>query len=207
MPTTTAMITNMLPLLHSDSTSNLVWWTNAELVAWLDEAVKRLARMSTFFVVRDTSIATVSGTQQYTLPTRHLATIHVSYQAASTNHIPLRPTSTHELVALDQHFPNTALTGTPSRWFQDKIGETKIGLYPTPNAIKTLSVIHAEYHADISDGSNIDVPLPVADLLEADVLRAAYEKESDAACPEVASQLKELVRLYDDLIVEYFGAL
>ncbi len=80
---TQTVIDNLLPDLHSDTRAHLNFWAEADLIQWIDEAVKRLARKSMMFVQRDATITTVPGTATYTIPAWHLATVHASYGAPS----------------------------------------------------------------------------------------------------------------------------
>lgn len=201
MPTTTTLIANLTPLLHSDSIANAVFWTNAECVAWLDEAVKRLARSFCVLVVRDTSISTANGTAKYTLPTRHISTVHVA-----VDNKPLRAATTHELVARDGSFETTAAGANgPTHWYQDKITIDQIGFYPVPIATKTVAIIHTQFPATVTDGANIDVPAVIGDYLEYWVLREAYNKESDARLVECAQQLGEVLGLLDREFAAMWG--
>lgn len=196
------MVSNMIGTLHTDTIANAVWWTNAEMVTFIDEAVKRLAKMFNVFVRRDTSISTVAAAATVTAPSRHLATLHVAY-----NDRPLRPATTHELSALDEFYDSRAAGPLgPSHWYADKIGITKIGLRPVPIEVKTIGLIHTEHPADASDGSTIDVPTVIADYLEWSILREAVAKESDAQSPEVAQHLDQVLRFTESIIGEYWGA-
>lgn len=41
---TTGVIDQLLPSLHADSRANLYFWSEADLIQWMDEALKGLAR-------------------------------------------------------------------------------------------------------------------------------------------------------------------
>ena len=78
-----SVILGLLALLHSDTLANLVWWSRCELIQWLDASVKKLARSCGLFVGRSVSdIATVNGTQTYTLPRfQFVSMLHVATTA------------------------------------------------------------------------------------------------------------------------------
>lgn len=202
MPTTTTMIASSLPSLHAADVADLTFWTNAELVEFIDEAVKKLAKFAKVFVVRDTSTSTVIGTATYTLPTRHISTLQVSY-----NNLPVHASSSSDLEMLDRFY--TLTRGTSKKWYEDKIGASpaakKIGLYPVPDAVHTVGVIHAEYPATLTSGDTLDVPTPIADYIETCMIRDAYSKESDLAMPEVAQHLNERAKLYEQVMSSYYG--
>lgn len=198
------LISNILPALHSDSLANLTWWSDAELTRFFDEALKHHARKHGVFIKRDSSITLVQATAVYSAPTRHIATLHVSLDGVG-----LIASSTSELELLDDTFKTTQ--GTPTHWYSDREGQNKIGFYPVPDAVaatKNPEIIYFEYVAELDEAhvnTSVPTPAPIGDYLEAVVLRAAYSKESDAALPEVAQNLGELVKLYEQVIVNLWG--
>jgi hypothetical protein len=199
------LIANLLPPLHSDTLANLVWWTDGELSRFFDEAVKSHARRHGVFVKRSiTAITLVQGTAVYDAPTRHIDTMHVALAGVA-----LIASSTSELELLDDAFKTTQ--STPTHWYSDREGQNKIGFYPVPDALNAgllPEIIYHDYPAELDEAhvnTVVPVPTPIGDYLEAQVLRAAYNKESDAALPEVAQNLSELIRLYENVILQLWG--
>lgn len=199
------LISNLLAPLHSDSLANLVFWSDAELTRFFDEALKSHARRHGVFVKRDaSSITLVQGTAVYSAPTRHIDTLHVTLSGVG-----LIASSTSELELLDDAFKTTQ--GTPAYWYSDREGQNKIGFYPVPNLAAVglnPEIIYHEYVAELDEAHvNTAVPVPAAvgDYLEAMVLKAAYSKESDCAIPETAQNLDELLKLYDSVITSLYG--
>lgn len=208
----TTLISNMLAPLHTDSAANAVFTTDSELTRFLDEALKNLARKFLVFVVRSTTaIDPVQGTVTYNAPSRHICTLHLTLlpDGSAANAQPLTASSTTELEGLDEAYSTTQ--GTPEYFYLDRSGINKIGLYPVPNAAAaddTIEIIYAEFPATLDEahpGSDIPTIQTIADMLEADVIRAAYAKESDFALPEVAKNLEGLVNLYNSAIGQYWG--
>lgn len=200
-----ALITNLLGPLHSDSTANLVWWTDPELTRFFDEAVKRLARNFGVFVARDTTTITlVQGTAVYDAPARHISTLYVALDGA-----PLIAASSSELELLDDAYKTTQ--GTPQYWYNDKEGANRIGFYPVPNAAaagKHPELIICQFPAELDEAhSNTTIPVPAfeGDYLEAVVLGEAYGKESDARLPETSAAMKQLAKLYEQIFVDLYG--
>lgn len=201
----TVLIGNLLGPLHSDSTANLSFWSDAELTRFFDEALKMHARKHGVFVVRDiTSITLVQGTAVYDAPARHLDTLHIALDG-----VPLIPSSSSELELLDDAYKTTQ--GTPEYWYADKVGVNKIGFYPVPNlaaAGKHPELIIHQYPAQLDEAhSNTTVPVPACcgDYLEAVVLGESYGKESDARMPETSAAMKQLARLYEQVIEQLYG--
>lgn len=201
----TTLISNLLGPLHSDTTGNLVFWSDGELTRFFDEEVKAHARKHGVFVVRDTtSITLVQGTAVYDAPARHVDTMHVALDG-----VPLVASSAGELQLLDDAFKTTQ--GTPQYWYADGEGQNRIGFYPVPNlaaAGKHPELIIHEYPADLDeahDNTAIPVPACTGDYLEAVVLGEAYGKESDARLPETSAGMKTLAKLYEQLSEHLWG--
>src|SRR5207249_3191346 len=106
------IVSDLWPPLNATSEADAVYWTEAELYEWIDEAVKRLAQRG-YFVVYDTSLTTATGTKNYTLPTGHVGTI----QADIAGRL-LRARNVQELEAFDSAWP-AAATSTPLAFVLD----------------------------------------------------------------------------------------
>lgn len=198
------LITRMLPDLHTDSIANAVFVADCEMRTFFDHAVKRLARLAGVFVTRDTSITVSTSTATYALPARHLNTLRVTLNGA-----PLVSADTHALAMKVGTFEST--TGTPKKWYQDKITVDRIGLEPVPNAGSnghTLAVIYNSYPAELDcvpTNTTIPVPAVIGDYLESVALMEAYGKESDFALPESSQHLKQHAGLIEQVVTAYWG--
>jgi hypothetical protein len=199
------LISNLLGPLHSDSAANLVWWTDAELTRFFDEAVKSHARKAGVFIVRDiTSITLAQGQAVYDAPARHISTLYVALDG-----VPLIPSSSSELELLDDAYKTTQ--GTPQYWYADKEGANKIGFYPVPNlaaAGKHPELIINQFPAVLDEAhstTTIPVPACTGDYLEAVVLGEAYDKESDARMPETANGMKQLAAFIEEIDLKLYG--
>lgn len=202
----TDIITRLVPQLHSDTVNNLSVWTECELIQWVDESVKRLARITGSFVERDiTSISLALDQMRYTLPARHVATLFVTLDDK-----PLIPTSTTQLEALDPNWENADID-TPARWAEDKeLGQLII--YPPPdppNVSKTVGIIMLAYPAELDCpkvNTSVVLPKPLEDYCEIVALGKAYGKDSDLRLPEVASHAAQRAQLYEQICQKYWPA-
>ncbi|MGA9769179.1 MAG: hypothetical protein WBV94_09070 [Blastocatellia bacterium] len=199
------LIGNLLGPLHSDSTANLCFWTDAELTRFFDEAVKSHARKAGVFIVRDiTSITLVQGTAVYDAPARHISTLYIALDG-----VPLIASSSSELELLDDSYKSTQ--GVPLYWYADKEGVNKIGFYPVPNATaagKHPELIINQFPPELDEAhSNTTIPVPACtgDYLEAVVLGESYSKESDARLPETSAAMKQLARLFEQIFESLYG--
>ena len=199
------LINNLLPRLHAGSTSTMVHWAKTELIAWGDESLKRLGRVSGSFVARSTSITLVASQAAYSLPSRHVSTIR-----ATAAGLPLLASSTDELEMLDSAYLTT--TGdAPTHWYQDKGGFGKISVYPVPNAtaaLLTFGLLYNEWPAEVDTAevnTTIPTPSPVADYIQTRVHAESVGKESDGTIPEVAAHLQDKCKFYEQIFESYWG--
>lgn len=194
------IINRLLPQLHAADEASLVATSRAELLEVIDESVKRLARACLIFVKRHTGQNTANGTAVYSLPSDHLATLHVSVAD-----VPMIASSSSEIEMLDESYKET--TGTPEHWYGDGDGLNQIGLYPVPSGAAAISKVYQNLPAELSDPSVLTVQMPAVfdDYIHLRTLRETYTKESDIAMPELAAPLDKLLMLYEAAAVQLYG--
>lgn len=194
------VISDILPALGATSLQDLDWATNTELYQWADEAIKRLSHRCGVFVVRDDVSTTLTiGLSQYQVPPGHIDTIHVTLAGLS-----LRATTVAELEALDGTWAETE--GAVTRFTMDAIGVGFITLYMIPTAAGTLAwIFHQFPPAEITSGSIVDVPSPMADYTAYAMVGEARRKESDRAMPEVAEHCDQMMALMEEVACAYWG--
>lgn len=186
------------PRLHAAGASDLVFWTETQLLLWIDRAAKRLARATGVFVKR-TATATANGDQAYPLPADHVSTIHTSVAAAA-----LRPANTAELQALDDAWQTTP--GTPKRWYEDLLGLAEIGLYPVPTVSAELAIIHHHTPPQLAaTTATLAAPLAVSAYIEYSVVAEACSVGGDGAAPDIAQSAAAQAELYEQVIRSYWG--
>jgi hypothetical protein len=188
----------ILPALGAAAAADLVFWTAQDLYDWLNEGLKQLARRRGLFIERDTSISVVASTASYTLPARHLSTLHVALDGAE-----LRPATVRAVEALDADWPNTE--DTPERYLQDVAGLGSIRLYPTPDDSGTLGIVFHRYPADVADSDSIPAPDTISDYLADVVIAEARGTEGDGAMPEAAEFCRQEGKLYEAVFRGYWG--
>ncbi len=200
-PRTVGDLLNALyPLLNAESAADLAYWSTDELIDWINEGLKRLARRAAVFIDRDVSVTLSVGTSDYALPARHLSTLHASVDGGS-----LRPANVREIEARSASW--LADIGAATHYLHDfGAGLDTVRLYPTPTSGVTLGLIEHEYAADLSAASTIPLPAPVSDYLLFCALAEARRRESDGAMPEVADVCDGLLGLYEQLCESYWGS-
>lgn len=198
---TQAMLTALLPTLHSDSFADLTYWSQSDLVNHTDEAVKKLSRSAMVWINRDTSITTVAGTGTYTLPADAENTIHASL--ATT---PLRAAAVMDLEAGDENFQSTL--GTPDHWYEDDLTLGTIGLCPVPTAAAPVNTINTVYPPDLDTGlvnTLVQAPAPLAIYLSFAVLAAVYGVEGESEQPDLAKHCQGRADMLTQVFQSYYG--
>lgn len=197
---------SVYPTLNAQGAGDLVWWTDDELYAWLDEAAKRLARNTGSFIERDASIALVAGTGAYDLPARHISTVH-----ASAGNRMLMPTNAQELEALDAVFlesQETAASPLPRKYAHDVDGLDKIRVYKKPGTgvAGQLALVMHRYPATVAQGASVvALPQPMREYFTFFVLGEARSKESKGAMPEVGAWFRDLAGMVEQVAMDYYG--
>lgn len=194
----------LYPRMHASGEASLVWWTEANLRGWANEALQLLSREALLFVRRDTGNVTVAARREYHLPDRHIATIHVAYDDQ-----PLNPTDRDLLDALDAA-ADAAVCGvgaSPTRWYEDTLGvHNTVGVYPSPSAAVVLAIIFIQQvDSLISSASTMPIPRCMAAFIEDYVLGEAWGHDSDFSMPELAEHFQSKRDLYLGLYRQYWG--
>ena len=199
---TTEVIDSLLPALHTDTRANLYWWTEADLIQWMDEALKRLARQAAVFVERSTDLVSSAGTAIYDLPERHEATLHVSYVTT-----PLRPAGTIDLEGRDPAYQT--VPGTPDHWYEGLQGDFTIGLTPVPvESGDAIPLICAMYPPDLDIAkvnTLVTAPYPLKGYLSLSVLAEAYAREGEMEMQDLAQHCRARAGMYEQMFAQYYG--
>lgn len=192
------VLRSLLPSLGASDYLDLVFWDQAQLYAYADEALERLARRTGLFVVRD-SINITQGQAVYELPAGHVSTIR-----ASLSGLPLREASIEELEALDRAW--RVRTGTPRRITEGDGGLHRARLYPKPVSDGSLAVVfHRRPAAVQPESSQVEAPPVVADYIALSVLAEAFRRDGEASKPEVSAHLDQRLALMEEVFRAYWG--
>ncbi len=181
--------------LNARGPADAVFWTEAELYEWIDEAVKRFARKHAAFVVYDQTVIAATNTADYNLPAAHVLTFQ-----ADLNGRYLRSRNVQEMDALDSTWP-TAAADTPRAFLEDTKGLTRISLYPPPAIAyngQAVGLVMAELPAAITAAAAILAAPPVLrEYFTFYALAEARAKESNASMDEIAAWYRGLVDMID----------
>lgn len=200
---TSTVITALLPALHSDTIADLYFWSQADLIQWLDDAVKRLARKAGVFVERSTSALSSAGIATYSLPADCVAVLHQSYLTT-----PLRAAGMIELESRDPDYRTTP--GTPDHWYEDQLGDYTIGFSPVPvNTGDSMPIIYTALAPNLDVeliNTLVTAPVPLAGYLAMSVLGEAYGREGEMEMADLAAHCKGRVAMYEAMMAEYYGS-
>jgi hypothetical protein len=194
------------PVLHAQGAADMVWWTDAELFGYIDDAAKRLARETASFVERDTSITLVEGGDVYDLPARHVSTLHV----AANNRI-MNASTAQEIEALDSQYLDTQASSAdplPKRYLHDLDPLGKIRTYPRAGVGVTgqLQITMHRFPPTVSATAPIlPLPRPLQEYFCYEAISRAHSKESKGSMPEVAGWYGELANMLLDVAKSYYG--
>lgn len=202
---TQTVIDELLPALHSSSRANLTFWSEQDLEEWIDDSLKRLSRVCGIFVERSADNTTVNGTSSYLLPTRHVATLHVSYGTR-----PLRPANSIELEMRNPSYRTVPATVAlpPSYWYEDLEGNATLRITPVPIAAVSLPIICTVFPTEVDTAESntlVQAPAPVAGYLAMYTLSKAFGKEGESEMPDVGMHCAARCEMYEQLLQSYYG--
>lgn len=196
------VLADIYPALNATSQLDAVYWNDAELYQWCDEATQRLARQSGVFVTRDTSITVTMGNGTYNLPANQISTIQADLAG-----VVLRPRTVQELEAADASWPSTQ--GYPSSFVQNTQGVNSITTYPAPGVAdngKTLGLVMHQAPPTIGAGNTtLLAPTCLREYFTFYSIGEARAKESKGAMPEVAQWMRGLTSMFEGVIEQMWG--
>lgn len=120
-------LNDLWPPLNAMNAADAIFWTEAELYQWLDDALDSLASHAPLFVVYDQSLAAINGQGAYTQVTspEFISTLQADLAGSV-----LRARNVQQLEALDDSWPTSS--GTPEAFVLDTQGLLQILLYKVP---------------------------------------------------------------------------
>ncbi len=196
----TTLLDGLLPALHANDYSELVFWVQADLYGYADDAVKRLARSCGGFVERDAGTNVAAGTASYAVPARHVETLHVSVGTRA-----LRPANVPEMEARDDAWDSqeaTLVDPLPTHWLMD-VGRETHRLYPEPftGASGALAVVMLRTPVTVTAATAIvRMPAVLRPWWRLRVLEAAREKEGQGQMQEVARWAGQVAALLEQTV-------
>jgi len=197
------VLQDLYPALNAGGAADLVFWTQAELYEYVDEAAERLARTCGVFVQRNTTIVTEVDLGAYSLPPTQIATIQADLAG-----LVLEPRTVAELEAFDSSWPNTV--GPPVSFVQNVQGLAGIVVYPacdSNNGGKTLGLVLTVFPPTISlTAATLNAPTCVREYFTFRALEAARGKQSKAEMPDVAAWMGKQAGMLEQVMTELWGA-
>ncbi len=191
--------------LNASGQADAIFWTPEKLVGYMDEAAKRLARITGAFIERNESITVTAGQGSYNLPVRHIDTLQCDLAGKT-----LRPRSVQQLEAADSDWPDTLATvdNPPKAFVQNTQGFDKIVVYPAPYLDpETLGLVRSTYPATLDASASMILPIPpiLRDYFTFAALAGARGEEGQASMEEVVPWLRSIVERYEQAAGEIWG--
>ncbi len=190
------LLPEVYPALGSADGSDLVFWTTGALSRFAYDAGDSLARRVPFMALR-TTLSVVAGTAEYSLPARHVGTIHVSVAGYS-----LRPTSVEELDALDDDW--RTYEDYSERYIEGLGGEKKVRLHPKPIVTATGHIAYTEHPSD--DSTTLAVPHALKEYFRLAIIAGARGSGDKGSMPEVAAWCTRVMGLMEQVAAGYWSA-
>lgn len=201
----TTVVGDIWPSLNARGPSDAIFWTEAQIYQWTDEAAKRLACNCGGFVRRNPSLSAVMFQGGYALPVDHVVTLQADLAG-----LYLRPRNVQEVEALDYNWPAT--TGQPKAWLEDTQGLRQFTLYPKPVALQDGESIglFERYTPATVNAANalLETPNCIREYFTFYALAEARgTKETNASMPEIAQWFNGILGQMEQLISSYWGDL
>lgn len=165
------------------------FWSDAELVTWINEGMRVVARRAETIQALSTSIAAVVGTQKYDLPTDCIRVHKVDFvPTGQTQQYPLRPCTEGELIQyagvnplMQGAYPALfAAWGMPGGTGNATL---KMKVYPVPGQTGTFNLYYYRQPAALVTGTNdataLEVPAGWDDLVVQYAESVALLKDQD----------------------------
>ena len=158
------------------------FYDDNDLIRWINEAIKDVARKSEFLQVK-TTIAVTAGTSEYTMPADILRATVIQFVTTAS------PTQVYKLQYVDIQSVDDFYGMTPSTQGPPVLytlfgfpPNLKVTLYPTPSEDGTLTVYYYQ-GPDVIDTPSSDVAIPDtwADLIGKYATYRALLKDRDPA--------------------------
>lgn len=141
-------------------------WSDADLNRWINQGRREVARIALIFEAYDSSISTVGGTQEYSLPADFMEPKYVTW-----NDWPLGK------IGVKDGIPKTVPQGTPSDFYY---WAGKMGLYPIPGSVASLKIWYYKVPStDLVDGNSIDLTVEDEDLYVLFAVSRAKRQDQD----------------------------
>jgi hypothetical protein len=157
------------------------FWSDGELTAWVNDALRDIARRAEVIQSFNTTITTVAGTAKYTLPTNVIRVHRVEFAPTGQSQIyPLEPSNHNYMDSM--WGVNQSSPGTPRFYVMFGFPPTlQIQVYPVPNQTGVLNLYYYRLPATVSsDADVLEIPEgwddAVVDYVEAQAKRKDHDQ-------------------------------
>jgi hypothetical protein len=156
--------------------------TDNDIISWINSGQQEINRQNR--IIKDKATTpTVIGTRDYTFPTPRILQIELlQYNGRPLDYMKFN--EAQEYVAY--HDPLNTQTGTPIYWWE---WGGSLELYPTPDAVGTLTLYYVKYPDDVAINSDLlTIPDSYFDALVQYCMQQAYEQDDDFTGSSIKGQ-------------------
>jgi hypothetical protein len=167
------------------------FWTDAQLLAWLNEGLRDAGRFTRHIRDRKT-VATSSGVSEYTIPDDVIEIEMIYFLPGDGRQIPLSGQSYDNMNNVWGQWQNQRI-GTPQTFAEwGTPPQLRVKLYPTPDATGQLSMLVRRMPTPCANvGATLDWPPQWEDVIEDWMEMAALRKARDPRWQEAFSMYTE----------------
>jgi len=127
-------------LNRADATDDLV-------LSWLNNRQKQICNIDNFsFMEKTTTVSTISGQQNYTLPTDYKDELHMWLVSGTTKYYLIKWVGSEA----ERSYTQTDKTGKPTNYW---VWDNAYWLYPIPDGVYTLKLKYYAYLDDLTNAN------------------------------------------------------
>jgi len=185
------------PALGGRSEAQIVFWTEAELYGFANEAAKRLAKSGLW--AKRVPISFSVSQSQAALPPDVISLIHATWESTA-----ILPMSELELSALDEGWSTRVANPNPTHYLREEFGFLTV--FPLPTQLGNVNVVYFYSPGETSAVSPfLQMPGCLEPYISLGIIEAARRMESDGAMPEVSAACGQLMGLLYQAAEGYWG--
>lgn len=198
MPSTTTMVEALSSVRSRIDEQNVGFWTDAELIRWINEGQRDVARRVEVLQVFNTTVAAVAGTAKYTLPANVIRVHRVDFVPTGSTQIYHMESRVYD--EMDQVWginPSTQRSYPDFYVIWGVPGGTglQMQVYPVPSSAGQFQIYYYRLPVDVVNvGDTLDIPEGWQDLVYLYAEYCAKRKLRD-------STWQEAKQLYDDTLM------
>jgi hypothetical protein len=181
---------------------------DSDIVMWINDAMREIVMQHEGLFQTTSTLPSVAGTNQYTLPTDLLSLQEIAYRdGVSGAYYGLRFLSAEGLDQATPDWTDTTSTGTPAYYARGDSGKFFIVPTPDTSVANGIQITYSKYATDISGLTSTALPFPEyyhQTILEYCLMKA-YEMDENWEATDRKSQYVQSTIDYNNGREGWFG--